>query len=56
MLIGNDGTSSRPRIRLQLEAEHPSVISTMQSIRELMSGCDHAMYCTDVRLRTLEVI
>lgn len=56
MLIGNDGTSSRPRIRLQLEAEQASVISTMQSIRELMSGCDHVVYSIDVRLSTREMI
>ena len=30
--------------------------STMQSIRELMSGCDHVVYSIDVRLSTLEVI
>ena len=56
MLNGNDGTSSRPLIRLQLEAEQASVICTMQSIRELMSGCDHVVYSIDVRLSTLEVI
>ena len=56
MLNGNDGTSSRPLIRLQLEAEQASVISTMQSISELMSGCDHVVYSIDVRLSPLGVI
>jgi len=39
-----------------LKPPQASVISTMQSIRELMSGCDHVVYSIDVGLSTLEVI
>jgi hypothetical protein len=39
-----------------LKPPQASLISTMESIRELMSGCDHVVYSIAVRLSTLGVI